>query len=130
MNEQQLFIKSYKEGKDIYVFVYMEECHHCISVKPHWVKIERNIKKEFPTAHFIVTKVERKYISNLKKYLGEVVQFPTFLKINVKKPREKYEDKRDYWSLWSWITGKKKKGGKTRRNRIQKRRTKRKLKKT
>jgi len=127
MNEQQLFIKSYKEGKDIYVFVYMEECGHCKSVKPDWIKIEKNIKKQFPNAHFIVTKVERKYIPSLKKYLGEITRFPTFLKINIKKPTEKYEDKRDYWSLWSWIMNKKKKGGKTRRNKIKRRRTKRKV---
>ena len=127
MIEQQLFIKSYKEGKDIYVFVYMEECDHCKSVKPDWIKIEKNIKEQFPNAHFIVTKVERKYISNLKKYLGEITRFPTFLKINIKKPTEKYEDKRDYSSLWTWIMNKKKKGGKTRRNKIKRRRTKRKV---
>lgn len=127
MNEQQLFIKSYKEGKDIYVFVYMEECGHCKTVKPDWIKIEKNIKEQFPNAHFIVTKVERKYISKLKKYLGEITRFPTFLKINSKKPTEKYEDKRDYSSLWSWIMNKKRKGGKTRRNKIKRRRTKRKV---
>jgi thiol-disulfide isomerase/thioredoxin len=124
MNEQQLFINSYKQGKEIYVFVYMEECGHCKVVKPDWEKIERNIKKDFPKAHFIVTKVESKYISNLKKYLGNITSFPTFLKIKNKKV-EKHTPNRDYHSLWQWITGNHKKGGKTRKNKLRKRRTKR-----
>ena len=125
MNEQQMFINSYKQGKEIYVFVYMEECGHCKVVRPDWEKIEKNIKKEFPKAHFVVTKVERKYISNLKKYLGNITSFPTFLKIKDNKV-EKHTPNRDYNSLWQWITGNKKKGGKTRSNKLRKRRTKRK----
>jgi thiol-disulfide isomerase/thioredoxin len=127
MNEQQLFINSYKQGKEIYVFVYMEECGHCKVVKPHWDKIEKNIKKEFPNAHFIVTKVEHKYINNLKNYLGNITSFPTFLKIKDKKV-EKHAPNRDYNSLWNWITGKKNKGGKSRKRKLHKRRkTKRKI---
>jgi len=126
MNEQQFFINSYKQGKEMYVFVYMEECGHCKVVKPEWEKIEKNIKKEFPKAHFIVTKVEQKYISNLKNYLGNITSYPTFLKIKNKNV-EIHTPNRDYNSLWKWVTENKKKGGNSRKRKLRKRiKTKRK----
>ena len=113
----QIIIDSIKKKKKVFVFIYMETCPHCIVVQPEWDKLEKEIKRSYPNAKFIITKVERKYMDNLKQYLGDINTYPTFLSLQGNK-KTKYEGKRDYASLLSWIKKDSKtytKGGRKRR---------------
>lgn len=66
-----------KEGKDVFVLVYMEGCGPCNATRPEWAKIESALKEQYAkNDKLVVVDVNKDFMSNIK-YIGKVDGFPT-----------------------------------------------------
>jgi hypothetical protein len=102
-----------KDGKDVFIIVYMEGCGPCNATRPEWGKLESALKDQYSTNEKLaVIDVNKDYISNIK-HIGSVDGFPTMKYIGTYgKIIEPYEESsikkkdRSINSFINWIESK------------------------
>jgi thiol-disulfide isomerase/thioredoxin len=102
-----------KQGKDIFILVYMEGCGPCNATRPEWAKIESALKDQYAkNDKLVVIDINKDFLSKIK-HIGEVDGFPTMKYIgNHGKTVESYENSsvkkkdRSVSSFINWIESK------------------------
>lgn len=105
--------KMIKQGKDVFMLVYMEGCGPCNATRPEWAKIESALKDQYANNDkLVVIDVNKDFMSSIK-HIGKVDGFPTMKYIgNYGKTVESYEDSsvkkkdRSVSSFINWIESK------------------------
>jgi thiol-disulfide isomerase/thioredoxin len=105
--------KLIKQGKQVFIFVYMEGCGPCNATRPEWAKLESALKTQYSkNDNLVVVDVNKDYISTIKQ-LGTIDGFPTLKYIaNNGKTVESYENSsvkkkdRSVNSFINWIESK------------------------
>ena len=69
--------KFIKEGKDVFILIYMEGCGPCNATRPEWRKIESALKSQYAKNNKIVVVDVNKIFLPSIKHLGEIDGFPT-----------------------------------------------------
>ena len=97
-----------KQGKDVFVLVYMEGCGPCNATRPEWAKIESALKDQYAkNDKLVVVDVNKDFLSSIK-HIGNVDGFPTIKYIGkrgtIVEPYEKGE--RSVSSFITWIESK------------------------
>ena len=102
-----------KQGKQVFILVYMEGCGPCNATRPEWAKLESALKTQYAkNDNLVVVDVNKDYISTIKQ-LGTIDGFPTLKYIaNNGKTVEAYENSsvkkkdRSVNSFINWIESK------------------------
>lgn len=102
--------KMIKQGKDVFILVYMEGCGPCNATRPEWTKIEGALKDQYANNNkLVLIDVNKDFLSGIK-HIGPVDGFPTIKYIgNYGKINEPYEKSsvkkkdRSVDSFISWI---------------------------
>ena len=102
-----------KDGKDVFIIVYMEGCGPCNATRPEWGKLESALKEQYSTNdNLVVIDVNKDFISNIK-HIGSIDGFPTMKYIGTYgKTIEPYEESsikkkdRSINSFINWIESK------------------------
>jgi thiol-disulfide isomerase/thioredoxin len=105
--------KLIKQGKQVFILVYMEGCGPCNATRPEWAKLESALKTQYSkNDNLVVVDVNKDYISTIKQ-LGTIDGFPTLKYIaNNGKTVESYENSsvkkkdRSVNSFINWIESK------------------------
>jgi thiol-disulfide isomerase/thioredoxin len=105
--------KMIKQGKDVFILVYMEGCGPCNATRPEWAKIESALKDQYANNDkLVVIDVNKDFMSSIK-HIGKVDGFPTMKYIgNYGKTVEPYENSsvkkkdRSVSSFINWIESK------------------------
>lgn len=105
--------KLIKEGKDVFILVYMEGCGPCNATRPEWAKIESALKSQYSkNNNLVVIDVNKNFLQSIKS-LGKIDGFPTLKYIgNNGKMVETYENSeintkdRSVSSFINWIESK------------------------
>jgi thiol-disulfide isomerase/thioredoxin len=139
-NNINLFDEYVSQGKDIFVFLHMDGCGHCINTFPEWKKLENVLKDKYKTNdNLVVIDVDQKLLEKMKTLKNKPIGFPTILYITNKgETSEEYNESdekifRKVDSFVNWIDSKMKKqqGGKRRKmSKGRKTRKTRKMKKS
>ena len=102
-----------KQGKDVFVLVYMEGCGPCNATRPEWAKIESALREQYAkNDKLVVIDINKDLLSGIK-HIGKVDGFPTMKYIgNYGKTVESYENSsvkkkdRSVSSFINWIESK------------------------
>jgi len=105
--------KMIKQGKDVFILVYMEGCGPCNATRPEWSKIDYALREQYArNDNLVVIDVNNDFLSSIK-HIGKVDGFPTIKYIgNYGKTVEKYENSlvkkkdRSVSSFINWIESK------------------------
>jgi len=105
--------KMIKQGKDVFVLVYMEGCGPCNATRPEWTKIESALREQYAkNDKLVVIDINKDFLSSIK-YIGKVDGFPTMKYIgNYGKTVETYENSsvkkkdRSVSSFINWVESK------------------------
>ena len=105
--------KMIKQGKDIFILVYMEGCGPCNATRPEWEKIDSALREQYEkNDKLVVIDVNKDFLSSIK-HIGNVNGFPTMKYIgNYGKTVEPYEKSsvkkkdRSVTSFINWIESK------------------------
>jgi thiol-disulfide isomerase/thioredoxin len=105
--------KMIKQGKDVFILVYMEGCGPCNATRPEWAKIESALKDQYAkNDKLVVVDVNKDFMQSVKM-IGKVDGFPTMKYIgNHGKTVEAYENSsikkkdRSVSSFINWIESK------------------------
>lgn len=136
-NNIDLFDEYVKQGKNIFILIYLEGCGPCIATRPEWKKIENVLKDKYKTNDdLVVIDVDQELLEKMTKLKEQPKGFPTILYIADKgETFEEYDEKdeemfRKVDSFVKWIDSKikKQKGGKKTIKKRKIRRTKRSMK--
>lgn len=69
--------KLIKQGKDVFILVYMEKCGPCDATRPEWDKIESALKEQYAKNNkLVVIDVNKNYLPKIK-HIGSIDGFPT-----------------------------------------------------
>lgn len=80
-NNSHVLNKHIKDGKDVFVLVYMDGCGPCEATKPEWLKLKSALEKKYQ--HFnnvVVADVNSKVLDQMH-YIKNVKGYPTMLYI-------------------------------------------------
>jgi hypothetical protein len=102
--------KMIKQGKNMFILVYMEGCGPCNATRPEWAKIESALKDQYAkNDKLVVVDVNKDFMSDIK-HIGNIDGFPTMKYIgNYGKTVESYENSsvkkkdRSVSSFINWI---------------------------
>lgn len=85
--------KLVKNGKNVFILVFMEGCGPCNATRPEWAKLEDALKHQYSkNDKLAIIDVNKDYLSGIKS-LGNVEGFPTIKYIgNYGKTVEPYEN--------------------------------------
>lgn len=105
--------KMIKQGKDVFVLVYMEGCGPCNATRPEWAKIDSALRDQYAkNDKLVVIDINKDFLSSIK-HIGKVDGFPTMKYIgNYGKTVESYENSsvkqkdRSISSFINWIESK------------------------
>ena len=100
--------KFVKQGKDVFILVYMKGCGPCNATRPEWEMLETALKDQYAkNDNLVIIDINKDYLSSIK-HLGNVDGYPTIKYIGkrgtVVEPYEKGE--RSVSSFISWIESK------------------------
>lgn len=86
--------KFIKEGKNVFILIYMEGCGPCNATRPEWGKIENALKYQHSKNNkLVIVDINKDFIGSIKNAVGSVDGFPTIKYIgNYGKKVESYED--------------------------------------
>jgi thiol-disulfide isomerase/thioredoxin len=80
-NNSHVLNKHIKDGKDVFVLVYMDGCGPCEATKPEWAQLKHALEKKYQ--HFnnvVVADVNSKVLKQMH-YIKNVQGYPTMLYI-------------------------------------------------
>lgn len=100
--------KLIKQGKDVFILVYMKGCGPCNATRPEWEMLETALKDQYAkNDKLVIIDVNKDYLSSIK-HIGNVDGYPTIKYIGkrgtIVEPYEKGE--RSVSSFISWIESK------------------------
>jgi len=105
-NNASLFNQYVEEGKQIFVFFYMEGCGPCNLTKPEWKEIETMMKSESDD-NVVIVDVDQEVLEEIQYLQSKPVGFPTMRYITNKgKTTEDYNGERKTSAFVSWIKSK------------------------
>jgi thiol-disulfide isomerase/thioredoxin len=128
-NNIHLFDEYVKQGKKIFILIYLEGCGPCIATRPEWKKLENVLKDKYKTNNdLVVIDVDQELLKKMTKLKEQPKGFPTILYITDKgETFEEYnegdeEQFRKVDSFVKWIDSKIKtqKGGKRKSKKYRK----------
>jgi hypothetical protein len=90
-----------KNGKHVFIFLFMNGCGHCETAKPQWDALG---KKEFGDS-VNISRINHDLFSNLQNVGPEPVGFPTIRYIKNNKAQE-YQGERTKEAFTNWIKSK------------------------
>ncbi len=103
--------KCIKDGKDVFILVYMVGCGPCNATRPEWAKLESALKDQYANEDNVaIIDVDQELMPHIKS-IGSVEGFPTMKYIKGNKI-ENYEDSglkntdRSVDSFINWIESK------------------------
>lgn len=122
----KLFNQYTEEGKQIFVFFYLDGCGPCNATHPEWKKIENVLKDKYKNNdNIVIADVDQELLKEIKYLTSQPKGFPTLRYISNKgKTSEDYEDcpdlkdnekDRKVDSFVKWINSKIQTGGKKRK---------------
>ncbi len=120
LSDDEIQMLKHKHGV---VLFYMDECGHCVNMKPAWNKVINELKESMKN-EIILGAAEKRHIEKFNKYgiNPKVNGFPTILYFNPSKINtpEAYNGDRSYEDFKKWIMNKNNKGkiGKTQHNAV------------
>lgn len=93
MNDVDKIDQAVKQGKEVFILVYMVGCGPCNAVRPEWAKLGSALKQQYSNNDkLVVIDVNKDYLPHIKS-VGEVDGFPTIKYITNKGELvENYED--------------------------------------
>lgn len=95
-----------KEGKYVFILIFMTGCGPCESTKPEWNKIKGTLEKQYANRDdVVVIDVNKDYLPEMK-LIGSVNGFPTMKYIKDGKISDYDKGSRDVDSFVSWIESK------------------------
>lgn len=95
-----------KDGKHVFILIFMTGCGPCESTKPEWNKIKGTLEKQYANRDdVVVIDVNKNYLPEMK-LVGSVDGFPTMKYIKDGKISEYDKGGRDVDSFVSWIESK------------------------
>jgi hypothetical protein len=102
--------KMIKQGKHVFILIYMEGCGPCNATRPEWAKLESALKDQYSkNEKLAIIDINKDFASDLK-HIGSVDGFPTMKYIsNYGNKIESYEDSsvnkkdRSVSSFINWI---------------------------
>ena len=105
--------KMIKQGKDVFILIYMEGCGPCNATRPEWSKIESALKDQYKNNDsLVVVDINKDFVSNIN-HIGNIDGFPTMKYFgNYGKTIETYENSsvkkknRSVSSFINWIESK------------------------
>lgn len=105
--------KAIKQGKDVFVLVYMLDCGPCEATRPEWEKMESALNMMHSANDQVyVIDVNQEFLPNIK-HLGPIEGFPSMQYVGNKgNTREMYDNSpvhvkdRSVSSFMSWVEGK------------------------
>ena len=105
--------KMIKQGKDVFILIYMEGCGPCNATRPEWSKIESALKDQYKNNDsLVVVDINKDVVSNIN-HIGNIDGFPTMKYFgNYGKTIETYENSsvkkknRSVSSFINWIESK------------------------
>ena len=105
--------KMIKQGKQVFILVYMEGCGPCNATRPEWAKLESALKTQYAkNDNLVVVDIDKDYASSIK-HIGNIDGFPTMKYFcNNGKTIETYENSsikkkdRSVTSFINWIESK------------------------
>lgn len=124
-----IFNEYIKDGKDLFVLIYLEGCGPCNETRPEWKKIENITKSKHAGKDIAIVDIDQSLLKDVKELNIQPKGFPTIVYVSKNgKVIEDYEDSsiqqkdRTIDSFVKWIESKinMQKGGKN----TKKRRTK------
>jgi thiol-disulfide isomerase/thioredoxin len=85
--------KLVKQGKHVFILVYMEGCGPCNATRPEWSKLESALKQQYSkNDKLVIIDINKDYLSGIKS-IGSIDGFPTLKYIgNNGKSVETYEN--------------------------------------
>ena len=100
--------KLIKQGKDVFILVYMKGCGPCNATRPEWEMLETSLKDQYAkNDNLVIIDINKDYLSSIK-HIGNVDGFPTIKYIGkrgtIVEPYEKGE--RSVSSFITWIESK------------------------
>ena len=100
--------KFVKQGKDVFILVYMKGCGPCNATRPEWEMLETALKDQYAkNDNLVIIDINKDYLSSIK-HLGNVDGYPTIKYIGkrgtIVEPYEKGE--RSVSSFITWIESK------------------------
>lgn len=105
--------KHIKDGKDVFILVYMVGCGPCNATRPEWKKIENTLKDQYADNDNIVVIDIDKDLADRVKNIGSIEGYPTMKYIGENGDKiENYEDSnikdknRSIDSFVNWIESK------------------------
>ncbi len=70
-------VKMIKQGKNIFILIYMEGCGPCNATRPEWAKIESALKDQYAkNDKLVVVDMNKDFMENIK-HIGKIDGFPT-----------------------------------------------------
>jgi thiol-disulfide isomerase/thioredoxin len=101
---------SIKDGKQVFLLIFMVGCGPCEATKPEWLKLENDLDDAYNTNEdIIIADLDQSLLSSLKNLPKQPAGFPTMYYIaNSGKTCEDF-DNRDVKSFIKWIESKSKK---------------------
>ena len=104
IQEPQIITQAYKQGKKIFVLVYMNGCPYCEPLIPIWNKIELEIQQNPKyNSHIKIAKIERANLDKVSQYVKKIESFPTFLHMGKGTELTKHEPDRNHDALLEWV---------------------------
>jgi thiol-disulfide isomerase/thioredoxin len=104
-NNSYLVDKYLKEGKHMFVLVYMEGCGPCNMTRPEWAKIEGRLKSKYSSNDdVVILDIDQELLPNINSIQG-ILGFPTMRYMNGTTVEE-YNNNRDVDSFVLWIDSK------------------------
>jgi hypothetical protein len=100
--------KLIKQGKDVFILVYMKGCGPCNATRPEWEMLETSLKDQYAkNDKLVIIDVNKDYLSRIK-HIGNVDGFPTIKYIGKRGTIvESYEKgERSVSSFITWIESK------------------------
>ena len=69
--------KFVKQGKDVFILVYMKGCGPCNATRPEWEMLETALKDQYAkNDNLVIIDINKDYLSSIK-HLGNVDGYPT-----------------------------------------------------
>jgi thiol-disulfide isomerase/thioredoxin len=128
----QVLNDSIKDGKTVFLLIYMEGCGPCNATRPEWKKLENVLKDDVLSKDVLIVDMDKDLLEKVSNVGNSPKGFPTIRYIS-NKDSEDFEDSelsnedknRNVDSFVKWIELKSKKGGKGGKRRTVSKRMKR-----
>ena len=66
--------KMIKQGKDIFMIIYMEGCGPCNATRPEWTKMEQTLKNQYSNKNnLVLMDINKDFLPDIKQDIGSEI---------------------------------------------------------